>query len=339
VDWDAASAPASGHGETLGGYAAAQERRQWQQRLQGTDLTQLLSQLQAVFAREPVDPEALDNVFQQLQWLVRLDPRAAAAIAEQVGARTLQGNTAAAAISALAAANTDAGQQALLELRSHADLDLSVRQAATIAMFQLATPSPATLATLAGDAAGNGDLTGAMLVLGALAPRAGSPLADGRTALQTLSGLEDEMTRRGELPAWLLAMGNAATPETLAAAGRHLDDGDASVRAAACTALQNVPGDGAMQALIERGLGDQDASVRIEAVRALDHRSEPAATAALRQAAANDADPEVRSAALRALSRNAGTGSCNRQVLEQASAGDPSAQVRDLARWLLQQGS
>lgn len=336
ADWDAANAPPAGHGESLGSYAAEQQRRQWQQRLLGTDLAMLLSELEQVFAVEPVDPQALDTVFQKLQWLVKLDAATALALAQQVGTRALQGNAAAAALSALAAANTEAGQKALLGIRADTTLPGDVRQAATIAMFQLARPSAEALSALANDASQAGDATGAMLVLGALAPRAEATLPGGRTALETLFALEAETARRGELPAWLLAVGNARTPETLAAATRYLDHGDASVRAAACTALQDVPGAAAATALIERGLADQDPAVRIEATQALGRRSEPTAMAALRRAAGNDADADVRYTALRELSRTAGPGSQNRRVLEQAAQSDPAQAVRDFARNLLQ---
>lgn len=334
--WSGDWAKAAGHDEVLADHAVAAERRNWQQRLAGVDLQQLMQELQAVFAKQPLDHDALDAVFQQLQWLVKLDAKVAGAIVTQVCAGGLDADQAGVLLSALAAAGTDAAQQALLAVRSNGALSADIRDAATVALFQLARPLGQLVDGLASDAAGSGDgRLGAMLVLGALAPRCDSPLADGRSAMAALLAMEPAASARGELPEWLRALGNAGTQEAVAAAQAHLGDEDVEVRAAACAALRSVEGAAAVSLLCERGLTDASADVRCEAARALGQHSEVAAVAALRHAAANDQEPMVRSAALQALGRDLGNQQ-NRAVIAQAAASDSDEAVRRLCASMLQ---
>lgn len=330
--WNTVSAPAAGQAEPAGTGAAEDEQRLWQQRLAGADLQQVLAEIQQACTAEPFDPAALEVAFQRLQWLLRLDGTAVAALAQQLTTGALGGNVAATALGALGAAGTPAAQQALSAVRENATLPADVREAATVAMLQLAEPQPELMASLLRDASARGDGgLGALLVLGALAPRSAAPLADGRGALDALFALERDASSPGELAAWLHAAGNAATPATRAAAVRHLDHPDPTVRAAACTALRRVA-DG-VGPLLQRGLGDADAGVRAEAVRSLGRRGEPEAAAAVRRTATTDGDAEVRREAARALARR-GT-AADREVLAQMAAGDPDPGVREVARRLL----
>lgn len=334
--WATTTAPAAGDGESIGGHAEAAERNLWAQRLQGVTLANLLDRLREIVGREPLDAEALDGAFVQLQWLVRFDDGVATALGQLVGTRALTGTLAATALSALGAAGTDAAQQTLAAVRTDRTLDFDVREAATVSLLQLPKPSAALVAGLAADAHADFDgRQGAMLVLGALAERA-APLADGRTVATTLLAMERDAAQRHDLPSWLLAVGNMANTQTLATASRYLDHGDADVRGAAFTALRRVPDATAVTLLTDRGLADLDPSVRQEALRALGHRQEPAAAAALQRAASDDADPAVRRTALRELARSAAPGSESLAAIERAAAGDRDESVRAFARGLLQ---
>lgn len=300
--WARATAAVSGAGERLGGYAAGNERRRWQELLRGVTLQQLLADLQQVLATEPVDAEALDGVFQKLQWMVQLDDGVAAEIAARLATQQLDSSAAPVALGALGAAGTPAAQRALAAVRADQGLTVAVREAATIACIQLAEPDGALVADMVRDAAGESQLRGtSMLVLGAVASRAGQPLADGRSPSEALLAMEGAAAARGELSTWLLAVANDNPPETLSIAVRLLGHVDADVRAAACVALRAQPAATALHELVERGLGDLTVAVRLEALLALARRSEPAAREAIQRVASADPDQAIRERAQRLL--------------------------------------
>ncbi|HLQ36592.1 MAG TPA: HEAT repeat domain-containing protein, partial [Planctomycetota bacterium] len=260
--WTGTWAPATGLAETLPDHAIEVERRRWQQQLQGVELDQVLAELARVFAAEKVDNAALNTAFMQLQWLTRLQPGTAAAIAAQVVAGQLTGDAAAAALSALAAAGTDQAQRVLAAIRADSTLPAAVHDAATVCLIQLSKPATDLVAGLAAEAR-NGQ--NAMLVLGALAPRCDAVLGDGRTAMDSLLALEGAANERGDLPNWLRALGNAGTPASMVAASRYLDAEDAAVREAACAALRKVADPAAVSALAERCANDASPAVRRQA--------------------------------------------------------------------------
>ncbi|MBL9075875.1 MAG: HEAT repeat domain-containing protein [Planctomycetes bacterium] len=295
ADWERATAPATGAGERIGGFAATNQREAWRQRLAGVTLDQLLRELQDLLAQADTDREVLDGAFQRLQWFVRLDETAAAEIGQRIVLRELHGDAAGVALSSLGAAGTDAAQAVLVQVRADRSLAAEVRQAATISALQLETPSPALVDGLLRDAQEPVEASGsAMLVLGALAPRQGAPLADGRSALESLLALEPAAAARGELATWLLAVGNAAPPQTVAIVRRHVDHSDPAVRAAACVALRRIADPIVVGLLVEHGLADAAADVRLEALLVLGRRREPAARAALQQIAQTDPDEQLR---------------------------------------------
>jgi HEAT repeat protein len=241
-----------------------------------------------------VDEQALDAAFQRLQWLVKLGDDAATVIGDRVAMRELAGDLAGVALSSLGAAATPTAQAVLTAVRADRGLDAGIREHATIATLQLAQPAPQLVEGIWRDA--NDDFDGrgnAMLVLGALAPRSG-PLADGRTPTQALLAMELDAAARGDLPTWLLAVGNAAPPETMAVVQRHVGNPDPEVRSAALVALRRVLTEQAVSVLIQRGLGDAVASVRREALLELGRRDGAAAREAVANVAQHDPDEELR---------------------------------------------
>jgi hypothetical protein len=293
--WAAATAPVSGRHETVGGFAAASERDRWQQLLRGVTLDQLLAELTALLAQSPADDRLVNDVFVRMQWLAKLDDAVAKEIGARVATRQLGGDPAGVALSSLGAAGTAAAQATLVAVRADRSLAVDVRNAATVATLQLAQPTAAVVQGLADDAGSDFDgRQGSMLVLGALAPRAGQPLADGRSPLATLLAMEADAVARGDVATWLLAVGNAAPPETVAIAQRYLGHADAAVRGAACVALRRITGEQALTLLVERSAIDADASVRREAMLALSRRVEAAAREALQRMAAQDPDELLR---------------------------------------------
>ena len=302
--WGRANRAGATDGERTGGYAAGNERRLWRERLQGVTLEQLLGDVQRLLAAEPADHEAIDGAFQKLQWMLRLDDGTVPVLAQLVATKQVGEGVARVALGSLGAAGTTAAQDALVALRTDAAIGPALREAATVSCLQLETPNANLLDSLsASTAVGNDDAERgtSLLVLGALAPRAKSPLADGRTPLEALLAMEGEAAQRGELDTWLLAVANARAPQTLTIALRLFEHASAAVRGACCVAIRSLPAAAALEALLQRGLTDGEAQVRHEALLALSRRSEPAARAAIEDRAARDPDLGVRERATRLL--------------------------------------
>lgn len=293
-DWQRTTAAVSARGEGPSQIGIDQERRYWETRLQGVSLAQVLDRVRDVLARQPVDREALNVAFQDLTQLARRDDHVPAELAMLIQTRAVGDDVAAVAASALGAAGTVLAQRALVEVRSQGSVAADVRFAATVGALQIGAPVPELLDGLAADARGGApDGETAMMVLGALATRAGAALADGQDPVAALFAMESTASARGSLASWLLAAGNTRTPAAFAAAERHLEHGDGPVRAAALVALRHAPAARVLQAL-DRALVDRDPNVRIEAVRELGRRSEPAARAGIERAARQDPAAEVR---------------------------------------------
>jgi hypothetical protein len=228
--WARATASVDGAGEVRGARAAEDERRRWQQRLQGTSLAALLQELQTLLAAAEVDSESVDARFQDLQWLLRLDDRASAALGELLASRQVDGAAARVAVGALGAAGTDAAQQQLIALRGDQGLGDELRHCATVSCLQLAKPNAALRADLLCGARGDSPhAESSLLVLGALATR-GTAVPGEPSSLQSLLAMEGEATARGQLSTWLLAVANTRADVVEAIALRHLDHTDAQVR-------------------------------------------------------------------------------------------------------------
>ncbi|MBL8750447.1 MAG: HEAT repeat domain-containing protein [Planctomycetes bacterium] len=299
--WRRAVEPASGAAEAIGRYAAGNERRRWQQTLNGVGLGQLLTDIERLLAADPVDAKAVDDAFQRLQWLLKLDDAHAAALAEQLTTRQLGIEVARVALGALGAAGTTAAQNALTTVRSDASVAMPVREAATVACVQLDDPAPSLMQSLAADADGTSELQGSsMLVLGALAPKAKSALADGRSPVDKLLAMENDAAARGDLATWLLAVGNAAPPQTLSIVQRYAADANPAVRAAACVALRRVSDADAVP-ILSNATSDVDAAVRREALLELGRRPSPEARSAIEHMASHEVDVELRDRARRFL--------------------------------------
>ncbi len=292
--WDRANASATGEGERMGGYADAAQRREWRERLQGVALADVLAEIERLLAAAKVDDEAVDAAFQKLQWLLRGDDVATRSLAEQLLAGQVASKATGVAIGALGAAGTVAAQDALLALRDDR-VAPPMREQATTACLQLAEPGARLLQSLADEARSESGLrSNSLLVLGALAGRAGSPNEGGPSPLANLLAMEAGFAARGELDAWVFAVGNSGAPQALDVALRLLGHEQAAVRIACCAVLRRCPGAQAFEALTRRGLADADPMVRMEALAALARRSEASVRAFLETTATLDLDAAVR---------------------------------------------
>lgn len=241
-------------------------------------------------------------------------------------------------LSALGAAGTEAAQEVLATMRRDAGLTAALRTSATLSLFQVAQPNARVLTDLAGDIADAGELTGdnamAMLLLGALAPRAGEVRVAGNTALQALLAFEGKARQQDRLDLWLGALGNVGTTDVLPHAQRLVGHAQDSVRGAAYRALRHVHTPAA-RALLAQGLADESPAVRADVVGALGEHKSAGASAPLISTARNDADPAVRRASQRALARFAKQDGPARQALAELAHSDPDQETRAAAQELL----
>ncbi len=335
--WDAVWLPAAGHGEDLTSKDDSAERATWSKRLAGQTLTSLIDDLAALLAATPQDPEAIDRAWQALIWLTKLKPEAAADIQARVNAG-MQTRLADMLVSALGAAGTEAAQDVLAAMRHDAASTPALRTSATIALFQVAEPTARVLGDLAGDLTRANDLAGddamAMLLLGALAPRAGDTKIDGRNAFETLLAFEGKTVQQDRADLWLNALANSGTADVLPHAQRYTAHENDRVRAAAYAAARRVDQPAGV-ALLERGLTDRSADVRVDVVAALGEHRSPAARAALIRAARDDSDATVRRRTLSGLAGFAKKNADARQAIEQMASGDPDADNQKAARSVL----
>lgn len=336
--WDGAWSPAAGCHEDLSACVDRREAARWSHLLEGKDLAGLIDELAALLAAQPRDAEAVDKAWQMLIWKVKLDPKAAAGVQAAVAAG-LETTLADMLISALGAAGSEPAQAVLATMRRDGSLPAAVRTSATMSMFQLAHPNERVLGDVLADIGAADALAGddalAMLLLGALAPRAGDLPVQGTTAMAALAAFEAKAERQGRLDLWLDALGNAGGPEVVPHAQRLCAHGDDVVRAAAYNALRKVDAPAAL-ALLERGLRDASAAVRADVVGALGEHRSAAACAALIRTARDDADAAVRRACLQGLSGFANQDSPALRAIEQIAVADPDSDNRDAARAILQ---
>lgn len=333
--WDGPFVAAAGHGEDLGAEHEASERSRWSKMLAGTTLTNLVDELAALLAADPQDLQAIDRAWQAVIWMVKLDAKTAEDIAGRVAG--LQERLADMLVSALGAAGTPEAQAVLANMR-HTAATPALRTSATVALFQVAKPSARVLGDLLTDIDAAGELAGdpamAMLLLGALTPRAGADAPGGGT-LDRLVAFEGKSAQQGRSDLWLNALANAGTPDVLQHAERYVGHADERVRGAAYNALRKLDNAPAT-ALLVRGLEDASPAVRTDAVTALsEHRSIAAQTALIR-AARDDADAGVRRATLDGLGAAARKNPKARQAIEQMAASDPDEQNREAARVVLE---
>jgi len=300
--WQRATAPVTGRHETGGRIAQANHRRHWEKRLEGATTDSLLAELATLLAADPIDKEKLNDAFQRLQWLAKLDDSVAKDLGQRVLTGQVAGDLANIAVSSLGAAGTPAAQTALAGVRGDRSMSAGLRENATIAAMQISSPGAEILDGLVRDSADDFDgRENAVLVLGSLAPRASRPLADGRTAMATLLAMENDYAARGDTSTWLLAVGNAGSAETLSIVQRHIGSTDPSIRSAACVALRRVGDADAVPLLVDRATTDLDEIVRRDAVLELGRRNVPAARSALQFVAQNDANEDLRDRARRLL--------------------------------------
>ena len=298
----------------------------------------LLRDLAALLRADPVDRKAVHEVWSKLVDRLRIDPAKIDELALRIEGGAVEEDLATAILTAIGATNTERAQVALDAVRTSERVAPALREAAAVAMLQLASPSPALLASLvqgldrASDFSG---LTGNDLhLLGALCSRSQGMLPDGRSAFAYLQGLEARAKAQGQVGTWIEAVANSNKPEALDVCARYASHQDTDLRRRAFAGLRGIDETRATNTLVDKGLRDDDAAVRAEAALALGAHSGERVTNALVQVARGDQDPGTRLAALNALASRPLSASV-RDSLRDLATLDQDDHVRQMANEIL----
>jgi len=295
--WKGPWAAPGGEAEDLSDAAAAQERDEWQGRLAGVTLADVLGELRMLLAERRFDSEEAYMARLKLVWLARLQPKVVAEIRHLLAAQAIAGDLAGVVLSALGKAATDEAQDLLLEL--HQDVAGGAnREHATMAMIQIAAPKPELLRALAGAMQAQRDVSRFhatnMLVLGALAPRNPAKLEGDRTALEVLFDHEQQARRVGATDLWLDALGNAGVPAILPRVQPYLADPSPRLREVAVAALRRLQVPRAVELICDRALRDPEDVVRFAAVQALAGRGDALSRKTIERLAKQTEDEALR---------------------------------------------
>jgi hypothetical protein len=277
------------------------------------------------------------HVFIALAALIRQEP----ATVGKVVAKVKQGSLATKALlDALASANTDAAQSALVKLVTDAKLDKELRTRAASSLIRVRLPSAQAvdaLAPLLDDR-----LLGvhATFGLGTFARRlreAGEGARSDKISRVLVERLRT-VKLNSERMVVLRGIANSAFVGALDAVRPYLADQDPSVRLAAVQSLRRMNHPDAHALIAERLEKDATPKVRVAALEAA--ANVPAASSLLRdavaRAATNALDVHSRLEAVRILGRWLGDHAELRVTLERAAETDSEAVVREAAKAALQ---
>jgi HEAT repeat protein len=212
-----------------------------------------------------------------------------------------------------------------------------MRSRAAVALGLTPTPTRDTLAALHDAAMGHGPLAdAALLAVGNSALRAArldSSAAGGAVAalLARFAAAPDDVERVRVVR----ALGNTGDPRILPAIDQALASSSDAVRSAGVEALRLFPGP-TVDSLLVRALADRDAGVRSAAVFAASYRDLAPLAAALARSARHDPASMVRRAIVDLAAERMADPSWH-AIVVWAAANDRDRDVREAARWILEQ--
>ena len=336
-DWSGSWAPLTADLDEVQTAAADREAAKWRRELANMPVQGLVDWFMSLHANDAASREAYTEAWNHIAWKCRLDPKAIEAIVAIVRAGRMPGPAADALLTAMGDAATPAAQAALVGLHADRRLDVGIRAASAVGLLQSPKPTASTLSHLIATVTGPNAKTDlgkmSLLVLGALAGRTSEPLADGRTPMATLIAMETTARKQGRLDAWLLALGNSGSPQTVDHAARHLDSKDAKVREAAASALRLTKSSRACDLLVRRATQDKAPEVRRKAAESLAEHATPRARSALRKLVRSEKIPAVREAMLLGLADNPQPADFD--LLREVAQSDSNEQLRKLAAAIL----
>lgn len=304
------------------------QRTQWQTELEKVSAHELITALLDLAKGDLANPELME-ARERLVWALRLFPERIAEVAQVARGQQLEDKSLMVLLSALGAARTDATQSALADLTTP-ELQDRTRVYALRSLFQVVEPNPkAIAAALAATRDGNSSITAdtALLLVGAFAGR------DARNA-DALLALHPEAVASKKLETWLEAVGNAGTSKAFDLVEPHLAANELHLRAAALSALREMPGESALGALGRRFQEETVEALRGKAATLLASRPEAAGLHFADRVLDTEPDDEIRIAALRGLIAKSSNPEVRARI-ERAANQDRSEKVRGYASQML----
>ena len=239
--------------------------------------------------------------------------------------------TARALASALGAAGSKEAQKALAEAVASPSVPASVKQDAVISLGLTESPSAEAKASLKTQSGQPGELgTSATLALGNMAHQLGKEGQSASDIVDDLLARLGAATSSDQKVALLDALGNAGDDRALPALKASLGDPDASVRAAATSALRflkTAEADG----LLVAAASSPELTTRRAAVFAMAQRDVMAVFAGLEHLVKEDENVELRRSAIRILSRGTESSSEVTELLSWVSQHDADPEVKKAA--------
>ncbi|MGE0142548.1 MAG: HEAT repeat domain-containing protein [Planctomycetota bacterium] len=331
-------ASASGHTEDPAAVAAASLEAEWRTKLRGKNAGTVVREMMEEFLAGRDDSRELMERWEELSWLVKLDPQALESIRHMLLDGTLDPKLHGLMLSALAKAGTPEAQSTMLSTYGDATAPLQLRGAAAAAMFDVVAP---TAELLSGVASRVGQLTTvdpadatAVLALGAMEGRNAGPTAGEGNATLAIAAWRGRAKDLDAEDLWLDAMGNAKAPGLEEAAREAIEDPREHVRDAGIRALAQVAGSNAFESLVRIVWDHREPMARATALTSLATRSEPAVVEVLLVAAETDVDSFVRQTALTTLARRGSEG-VDRSRIQRIAETDTDDQVKAVALRML----
>lgn len=316
--------------------ASSQQLKQKRELVAGASLADLRAAL-AKLADTPDNREARWTIKQRTTALLELDPTQLGAAIDSL--KTMgASNDRELLLASISDTNTPEVRKALGELALDRSNDAGLRDSVLTHLGVTQEGRAENLAVLqevASDPTDTAVHATAMLAFGSAADAASKTSgfeAAAEEAVQKLGDGYKSATTPQEQRLYLDALGNAAQPAALDTLRLALKNPDVSVRLAAVSALQSIPGVEAEQLLTATLLGDAEPNVRAAAVKALERSQlSERVYVALEQALRLDQVPLVRFEIIGLLSRLPPSTPAAQTLLRWASLNDPEPDLRQLA--------
>lgn len=304
---------------------AGLDRRADVNKVAGRSFEQLAAEMAALLAEHGHDPKKFPSALSALAAKFRLDPAAAAAAVDQIK-RAEDIRVAKAMTAALGLAGTPEAQVALTDTLRDREVETERRNAASIALATTENATAETLNELAEIPADDPAYKTATLALGGAIQHADEGVDTNDAVLELIQRWTTAQTYDDKLLI-IAALGNAGDIRGLEVLKQAAED--PVLLSAAISALRYMPG-GEVDALLIKAIIEGDDAHRLAAVDAMRYRSPASFAVVLMDRLANDRVEKVRYYAASILASLA-TDDTVFAALDAASAGDPSARVREAA--------
>lgn len=334
-DWEAPWSSAASDADRELQSAEAYEA-QLRAALEGKSLADLLAMLRDILASGGATDPRMIEARELLAALLRLHPELLEEVAQLLLDGKLAPDLAGELIGCLGRCGTEQAQALLARWIADEATRDDLRSGSLFALVSTQTPGAAAIdAVSSAMTNSSGEFaSAAALMLGVLSNRSGGAL--GERALDSLRDWEDEARDRGELLAWLAALGNSGSPQIVALVRPYLTDEDELVRDSAVDALRLVATLEAIELTAERSREDDSVRVRASAASGLVARFAPAARTAVALLLRSEPSSEIRRSLIENLGTQLSYDLVAAELLNHSAQHDPLAELRELAVQQLQ---